>query len=337
MRLRDSGAGKRGGADELRESSGDGAAIVARSRHFGRLDPLESGSAAQKGCPTFVAWFAGYCFCSFRWPFRRGSCLTLMCWDATPVHGRRFLGRLDFSSTRMRTFSSRAQVRRLLRIGRGVSRRARFSCWRVNRRWPNRWVSSVAKDCAHHKFAGRASPDAADHLGKGARVAGDGFARGRDGFRAGTVDGRADDGRRPARARARCCGLRRRRGNAGTSGSLISSRRSRIWARGAFSGITAVGVLRFVVSLARGFGLLRGALAQIGHRGAACGGVALLRTRCGARRISAKAHRGVPSRRDSGLRVARIAACEREVLGRSSRVAREDGAFCRTRNSIGAS
>lgn len=58
MRLRDSGAGKRGGADELRESSGDGAAIVARSRHFGRLDPLESGSAAQKGCPTFGAWFA---------------------------------------------------------------------------------------------------------------------------------------------------------------------------------------------------------------------------------------------------------------------------------------
>ena len=95
--------------------------------------------------------------------------------------------------------------------------------------------------------------------------------------------------------------------------------------RSAFSGVAAVGVLRFVVSLACRFGLLRGALAQIGHRGAACGGVALLRARRGARRISAKAYRGVPSRGDSGLRVARVAACEREVLGRSPGVAREDG------------
>ena len=55
MRLRDSGAGRRG-PGELRESSGDGAAIVARSRHFGRLDPL-SGSEP-KGLPHICAWFA---------------------------------------------------------------------------------------------------------------------------------------------------------------------------------------------------------------------------------------------------------------------------------------
>ena len=86
----------------------------------------------------------------------------------------------------------------------------------------------------------------------------------------------------------------------------------------------AVGIFRRLVPLARRSGLFRRPLAQSRHRRSARGRLALFRTESRESTIPAESDRGLPSQGDFGLCVAGTAACQREILGRSSRVAREN-------------
>src|SRR6185295_9145633 len=88
----------------------------------------------------------------------------------------------------------------------------------------------------------------------------------------------------------------------------------------------ALGVLRFLVSLARGSGLPRAALAQGRDRRTARRCLALLGTRCPVRRLPAPPDRSLSSKLYSDIRLDRASPRQREILGSASRMAREDGA-----------
>ena len=139
------------------------------------------------------------------------------------------------------------------------------------------------KTVRHYQLARRASADAADHLGKGAGTSSDGLAGGRDSLRARTLDQRADDRGHPTRRGRGAVDGGGSWASADTSDSLTCSTRCRSGTGSAVSGVAALGLLRFLLPLARGPRLFCGALAKVRHRGAACGGVALLRTGPGAR------------------------------------------------------
>ena len=85
-----------------------------------------------------------------------------------------------------------------------------------------------------------------------------------------------------------------------------------------------VGLLRFILPSARRPGLSGGSLEAGGDLRAAHCGVALLRTGPPQGRLPAPLDRKLPSPRDSGVRLARTAARQREVLGGAPCLARED-------------
>ena len=151
-------------------------------------------------------------------------------------------------------------------------------------------------------------------------------AGGSHGLRPGTVDRSAFDRRAAAAARARCCGWRPSPGEHGYERfPYLLDGASGPGHGAAFPLSRDLGILRFVLPLARGSGLLRRALAEGRNRRAARSRMALLRAGY-ARTIAylEEADRRLPPRRHSGLRLARTAARKRELLERPSGVARED-------------
>ena len=169
-----------------------------------------------------------------------------------------------------------------------------------------------------------APPDAAHRLGEGPGIAGVRHSRRRAGLRPRTLDRRAADSGLQARRGRRPVGGRAARGARLRALSLSAERAGRSRPGAALPQQPSLGFLRFRLPLARGRGLLRGALAQGRDRRPACGRLAQFRARPGTRRIPEEVDRGLPSRGHPGVRLVRTAARQREVLGRSSGVARED-------------
>ena len=106
--------------------------------------------------------------------------------------------------------------------------------------------------------------------------------------------------------------------------SILAAGARRSRARPARRNHQSLGLLRFLLSHSRRRGLPRAALAANRHQRAARRGLAQHGTRSGAGRVSEEADRSLSSPRHSGLCVARAAARQRKILGRSSRMARKD-------------